>query len=91
MIYRKGARHEYLTTFDMCYGKFRYIAMPFGLCNCPSVFARFFNKIFLDILDSYVMVYLYDILIFSETPTAHTEHVRKVLKSLCKHKLYTKM
>ena len=41
--------------------------MPFGLCNGPSTFQRFINGIMMDILDDFVVVYVNDILIYSNT------------------------
>ena len=48
------------------------------------------NMVFSDLLDICVIVYLDDILIYSEDPTKHTEHVREVLQRLRKHGLYAK-
>ena len=62
--------------------------MPFGLTNAPAAFQRFMNDIFSDLLDVYVTIYLDDILIFSDDPSKHKEHVREVLRRLRKHGLY---
>jgi hypothetical protein len=48
------------------------------------------NSIFADVLDTFVVVYLDDILIFSKNPTDHSAHVKEVLTCLWKHQLYTK-
>ena len=64
--------------------------MPFGLTNAPAAFQRFVNDIFLDMLDVSVVVYLDNILIYSDNPEDHKEHVREVLRCLRKHKLYAK-
>ena len=62
--------------------------MPFGLTNAPSAFQRFMNDIFSDLLDVHVIVYLDDILIFSDNPADHKKHVREVLRRLRLHGLY---
>ena len=62
--------------------------MPFGLTNTPAVFQQFINTVFADLLDVCIIVYLDDILIYSQEKASHREHVREVLQHLCKHGLY---
>ena len=62
--------------------------MPFGLTNAPVAFQRFMNDIFSDLLDVLVTIYLDDILIDSDNPADHKQHVREVLRRLQKHGLY---
>ena len=81
---------EWKTAFRSRYGSFEYLVMPFGLTNAPSAFQRFMNDIFADMLDVCVVVYLDDILIFSDDPSDHPRHVREVLKRLRKHDLFCK-
>ena len=64
--------------------------MPFRLTNTPAVFQCFMNDVFSDLLDVCVMVYLDDILIYSDNLTQHRSHVKKVLKRLQKAGLYVK-
>ncbi len=64
--------------------------MPFGLSNSPSVFQAFINDVFRDMLNQWVIVYIDDILIYSETYEEHVIHVRTVLKRLLQHQLYAK-
>jgi len=64
--------------------------MPFGLTNTPAVFQRFMNNIFSDLLDVCVMIYLDNILIYSNNMSEHHWHVKEVLKRLRKAGLYTK-
>ena len=54
--------------------------MPFGLTNSPAAFQRFMNDIFSDLLDNCIIVYLDDILIYSDDETSHEQHVRDVLQ-----------
>jgi hypothetical protein len=61
--------------------------MPFGLTNAPQ---RFMNTIFGDLLDVFLIVYLDDLLIFSNSRTEHREHVQDVLQHLRQHGLSAK-
>src|ERR1700734_312778 len=67
-----------------------WLVMPFGLTNAPASFQRFMNDIFSDLLDITVIVYLDDILIYSDNPADHKKHVKEVLRRLRKHGLYTR-
>jgi hypothetical protein len=69
-------------------GSFEWRVMPFGLTNAPTAFQRFINDIFKDLLDVTVIVYLDDVLIFSENPADHHKHVREVFRRLWKHGLF---
>ncbi|CCO34403.1 Retrotransposable element Tf2 155 kDa protein type 2 [Rhizoctonia solani AG-1 IB] len=81
---------EWKTAFKTKYGSFEYLVMPFGLTNAPAAFQRFMNNLFRDLLDITVVVYLDNILIFSEDPAEHTKHVRKVLHQLARNQLFCK-
>ncbi len=81
---------EWKTAFSTTSGHYEYLVMPFGLANSPSVFQAFMNDIFRDMLDRWVIVYIDDILIYSNTPEEHVSHVRSVLKRLLQHQLYVK-
>ena len=56
--------------------------MPFGLMNAPGTFQAFVNDVLREFLDDFVVVYLDDILILSESTEEHTKHVTQVLKRL---------
>ena len=56
--------------------------MPFSLTNAPTAFQQFVNTIFADMLDVCVVVYLDDILIYSEDMESHQKHVQEVLRLL---------
>ena len=73
---------EWKTAFHTRYGSFKWLVMPFGLTNGPVAFQRFMNDIFGDLLDQCVVVYLDDILIYSNNPEQHTKHVWEVLQRL---------
>jgi len=77
--------HEWLTAFCTCYSAFEYLVMPFGLTNTPSTFQHFMNDIFSNMTDICVVIYLDDILIFSNSLEEHQVHMWNVLQCLCKH------
>lgn len=68
---------------------YEYLFMPFWLVNSPSVFQSFINDVFRDI-NRWVIVYINDILIYSNSLTEHITHVRAVLQWLLSHQLYAK-
>jgi hypothetical protein len=65
--------------------------MPFGICNASTTFMRVMNDVFRAFLDDFVIVYLDEILIFSGTWDEHVRHVKKVLDTLQREKLYVKL
>jgi len=71
--------NEWKTTFRTRYGSYEWLVMPFRLTNAPAAFQRFMNDIFHDLLDIFVIVYLDDILIYSDDMSKHKEHVKEVL------------
>ena len=82
---------EWKTAFRSRYGSYEFRVVPEGLTNAPSAFQRFLNSIFADLLDVTVVVYLDDILIYSDDPAHHTKHVREVLRRLRAAGLYCKL
>lgn len=82
--------HEWKTAFRTRYGHYECTVMPFGLTNAPATFQHFMNDVLRDMLDNIVLVYLDDILIFSDTVAEHPNHVRKVLRRLIDNGLYIK-
>jgi len=81
---------EWKTAFRTHYGSYEWLVMPEGLTNAPAVFQQFVNSVFADMLDICVIIYLDDILIYSQDLASHKNHVREVLRCLCKHQLYAK-
>ncbi len=65
MRIRKG--DEWKTVFKTCYGHFKYQVMPFGLTNASATFQGYINKILAEKLDVFVIVYLDDIFIYTES------------------------
>ena len=79
---------EWKTAFHTRYGSFKWRIMPFGLSNALAAFQRLMNSIFADLLDICVLVYLDDILIYSDNSEDHEQHVCEVLRRLQNNKLY---
>jgi hypothetical protein len=65
--------------------------MPFGLTNAPTTFMRLMDDILQPFTNSFVVVYLDDILIFNKNWAEHLQHIQKVLHTLRQHKLYAKL
>ncbi|UTT89378.1 hypothetical protein NDA17_000487 [Ustilago hordei] len=82
---------EWKTAFGTQLGLYEYLVMPFGLANAPAHFQSFINDIFRDIIGIYVVVYLDDFLIFSDTEEAHVTHVTEVLTRLRSNRLFAKL
>ena len=66
------------TAFFTHLGQWEYILMPFGLCNAPSTFQRLMNKVFVKEINSFILVYLDDILIFSRSIGECWDHLNTV-------------
>jgi hypothetical protein len=78
------------TTFHTRYGLYEYIVMSFGLTNVHAYFLYIMNKVFVEYLEKFVVVFIDDILIFSKTKDEHETHLRLVLEKLRAHQLYAK-
>ena len=62
--------------------------MPFGLTNAPAYFMNMMNKVFMELLDKYAVVFIDDILVYSKNEEEHKAHLRLVLGKLREHQLY---
>ena len=78
------------TAFNTREGKFEYLAMPFGLCNAPATFQGLMNRILRQFIAKFVIVYLDDIVIYSETEEDHLRHIRQVFEVLRANELYAR-
>ncbi|KAL0534457.1 hypothetical protein IC582_028748 [Cucumis melo] len=67
------------TTFRSRYGHYEFIVMSFWLTNAPAVFMDLMNRVFREFLDTFVIVFIDDILIYSKTEAEHEKHLRHVV------------
>ncbi|QRW25688.1 Retrotransposable element Tf2 protein [Rhizoctonia solani] len=74
--------NKWKTAFKTKYRLFKYLVMPFGLTNVPAAFQDMMNKIFRDLLDVYVIIYLDNILVFSPNEKDHEAHVQENVKNI---------
>jgi hypothetical protein len=65
--------------------------MSFGLTNASAYFMYMMNKVFMEYLDKFVVVFIDDILVYSRNEGEHEGHLRLVLQKLRDHKLYAKL
>ncbi|XP_019244806.1 PREDICTED: uncharacterized protein LOC109224738, partial [Nicotiana attenuata] len=78
------------TAFRTRYGHYGFLVMFFGLTNAPAAFMHLMNNMFQPYLDSFVIVFIDDILVYSGSQEEHAEHLRIVLQRLGEEKLYAK-
>jgi hypothetical protein len=79
------------TTFITKYGLYEYTVMSFGLMNAPTFFMNLMNSVFMDYLDKLVVVFIDDILIYSQSEEEHVDHLKMVLQRLREQQLYAKL
>jgi hypothetical protein len=78
------------TAFSTRYGLYEFTVMSFGLTNAPAYFMNLMNKVLMEYLDRFVVVFVDDILIYSKSDSDHEEHLRLVLQKLWNNQLYAK-
>jgi hypothetical protein len=78
------------TAFSTRYGLYEYLVMSFGLTNAPAHFMYLMNSMFRPELDKFVVVFIDDVLIYSESEEEHAQHLRVFLQRLQDHQLYAK-
>jgi hypothetical protein len=78
------------TAFVTRYGQYEFIVMSFGLTNAQAYLMNLMNKVFMEELDKFVVVFIDDILVYSKSVEEHEQHLRVVLGKLRAHKLYAK-
>jgi hypothetical protein len=70
------------TAFSTRYGLYEFTVMSFGLTNAPAYFMNLMNKVFMEYLDRFVVVFIDDILVYSQSDRDREEHLRLVLQKL---------
>ena len=75
---------EWKTAMCICYNLFKYLVMPFSLCEASSSFQSYINDILQNCLDIFATAYINDILIYSKSVKEHQSHVQTVLTKLQK-------
>jgi hypothetical protein len=78
------------TAFSTRYGLYEFTVMLFGLTNAPAYFMNLMNKVFMEYLDRFVVVFIDDILMYSKNDSDHEQHLRMVLQKLRDNQLYVK-
>jgi hypothetical protein len=78
------------TAFTTRYGLFEYLVMSFGLTNSPAHFTYLMNSVFMPELDKFLVVFIDDILIYSQNEEEHAKHLWIVLTRLREHQLYAR-
>ena len=66
------------TAFTTPWGTFMYAKMPFGLMNAGATFQRAMDIAFVGLKDKFVLIYLDDLTIYSNSHEEHLQHLRKV-------------
>jgi hypothetical protein len=68
-----------------------YTVISFGLTNAPAYFMYLMNKVFMEYLDKFVVVFINNILVYSRSEVEHEEHLCLALQKLREHRLYAKL
>jgi hypothetical protein len=64
------------------YGQYEFTVMPFGLTNAPAYFMNLMNKVFMEELDKFIIVFIDYILVYSQSAEEHGHHLRIFLEKL---------
>jgi hypothetical protein len=78
------------TTFSTRYGLYEFTVMSFGLTNALAYFMNLMNKVFMEYLDRFVVVFIDDILTYSKSDSDHEKYLRLVLQKRRDNQLYAK-
>jgi hypothetical protein len=67
------------TAFVLRYGLYEFMVMSFGLTNALTYFMYMMNKVFMEYLDKFIMVFINDILVYSRSEEEHEGHLHLIL------------
>jgi Reverse transcriptase (RNA-dependent DNA polymerase) len=81
-LFRMNPKSQLLTAVRCRYGHFKYRMIPFGLTNAPAVFQGFISRIFKDLLDIQLVLYIDNIMVFSETAAQHSKLLEEGFKRI---------
>ena len=76
--------------FWTSYGHYDFVVMSFVLTNALMTFIDLMNRVFQNYLDSFAIILIYDILVYSNNVGEHMDHLRVVLQILKEHQLFAK-
>lgn len=82
---------ELKTTFQSPYVDYEFLVMPFGLTTEPAALMDLINRNFELFLDKFMVVFIHDILVFTKSHADHEKHLRIVLRTIRKKKLFAKL
>ena len=71
-------------------GVYKFLRMPYGLCNAPAMFQRLMQNCLGELNLTYTLIYLNDVIVFSETEEEHLHHLRVVFGRFLEHSLKLK-
>ncbi len=84
-------RNEWKIVFRIRYNYFKYIMILFGLINTPTIFQLYINRVLINLINIYYIIYLDNVFIYFINSTDYQRHVREVLERLRNFKLYLKL
>jgi hypothetical protein len=64
------------------YGHYKYLVMPFRMVNTSALFQKMINAIIKDMIDPSIVIYIYDILIYSQIKEEHKKCIKTILSQL---------
>ncbi len=79
------------TTFRFMYGHYEFFFVPFSFTTAPATFMCFMNCVLRQYLDKFFIVFIDDIVVYSNNEEEHSEHLAAVWRLLREHHLYTKL